>query len=128
MPGHCQFWSARGLGAGASGFGGPFPWGSPIGVVLPYSSCKRCQRLVRAEGLEPPQLSSLEPKSSASTSSATPADSIISGRDAAGGGLIAWADLSAAKKWPFQPPWTYLTPTGHFQRKMVRIDHGRSHF
>ena len=31
------------------------------------------QRLVRAEGLEPPQLSSLEPKSSASTSSATPA-------------------------------------------------------
>jgi hypothetical protein len=29
--------------------------------------------LVRAEGLEPPQLSSLEPKSSASTSSATPA-------------------------------------------------------
>jgi hypothetical protein len=30
-------------------------------------------RLVRAEGLEPPQLSSLEPKSSASTSSATPA-------------------------------------------------------
>src|SRR5436190_13015249 len=31
------------------------------------------ERLVRAEGLEPPQLSSLEPKSSASTSSATPA-------------------------------------------------------
>src|SRR4051794_14815327 len=46
------------------------------------------ERLVRAEGLEPPQLSSLEPKSSASTSSATPADSIQSGRDAAGGGLI----------------------------------------
>ena len=41
---------------------------------------KRCRRLVRAEGLEPPQLSSLEPKSSASTSSATPADSIMSGR------------------------------------------------
>src|SRR3954447_7474635 len=54
----------------------------------PVISCKRCQRLVRAEGLEPPQLSSLEPKSSASTSSATPADSIQSGRDAAGGGLI----------------------------------------
>ncbi len=50
--------------------------------VLQQSSCKRCQRLVRAEGLEPPQLSSLEPKSSASTSSATPADSIMSGRDA----------------------------------------------
>ena len=31
------------------------------------------QDLVRAEGLEPPQLSSLEPKSSASTNSATPA-------------------------------------------------------
>src|SRR5574338_966455 len=30
-------------------------------------------RLVRAEGLEPPRLSSLEPKSSASTSFATPA-------------------------------------------------------
>jgi hypothetical protein len=30
--------------------------------------------MVRAEGLEPPQLSSLEPKSSASTNSATPAD------------------------------------------------------
>ena len=29
--------------------------------------------LVRAEGLEPPQLASLEPKPSASTSSATPA-------------------------------------------------------
>src|SRR5712671_7625217 len=44
------------------------------------------------------------------------------------GGLITWADLSAAKKWPFQPPWTYLMPTGHIQWKMVRIDHGRSHF
>src|SRR5580704_11378779 len=39
------------------------------------------ERLVRAEGLEPPQLSSLEPKSSASTSSATPADGILSGRE-----------------------------------------------
>jgi hypothetical protein len=36
-------------------------------------------KMVRAEGLEPPQLSSLEPKSSASTNSATPADSIMSG-------------------------------------------------
>ena len=60
------------------------------------------KRLVRAEGLEPPQLSSLEPKSSASTSSATPADSIMSGRDAAGGGLITWAHRFAAKKWPFR--------------------------
>src|SRR5258708_17512100 len=54
-------------------------------MVVQQSSCKRCQRVVRAEGLDPPQLSSLEPKSSASTSSATPADSIMSGRDAAGG-------------------------------------------
>src|SRR4029077_10598473 len=37
---------------------------------------ERCRRLVRAEGLEPPQLSSLEPKSSASTSSATPASAV----------------------------------------------------
>src|SRR5450432_3173596 len=50
--------------------------------ILQQSSCKRCQRLVRAEGLEPPQLSSLEPKSSASTSSATPAESICRGRRA----------------------------------------------
>src|SRR5258708_7548485 len=35
------------------------------------AACKG--RVVRAEGLEPPQLSSLEPKSSASTNSATPA-------------------------------------------------------
>src|SRR6202049_2192597 len=61
-------------------------------------------RMVRAEGLEPPQLSSLEPKSSASTSSATPADSIMSGRDAAGGGLITCAHRSAAKKWPSEKP------------------------
>src|ERR1700744_896653 len=83
------------------------------------SSCKRCRRLVGAEGLEPPQLSSLEPKSSASTSSATPADSITSGRDAASGGLITWAHRSAAKKWPFQSlpgstcgNWTYPAENG----------------
>src|SRR5471030_1631288 len=70
--------------------------------VLRNSLRKRCRRLVRAEGLEPPRLSSLEPKSSASTSSATPADSIISGRNTAGGGLITWAQPFAAKKWPFQ--------------------------
>jgi hypothetical protein len=57
-------------------FGGPFLEGklplrktSPPEIVMR----KRCQRVVRAEGLEPPRLSSLEPKSSASTSSATPA-------------------------------------------------------
>jgi hypothetical protein len=60
---------------------------------------KRCVRLVRAEGLEPPQLSSLEPKSSASTNSATPAKNIMSGRDAASGGLITWGYFFAAKKW-----------------------------
>ena len=40
----------------------------------------RFSGMVRAEGLEPPQLSSLEPKSSASTNSATPADSTVSSR------------------------------------------------
>jgi hypothetical protein len=65
-----SIWSTRKKPAPV--FGGPKQ-------VLQQSSCKRCQRLVRAEGLEPPQLSSLEPKSSASTSSATPADSIMSG-------------------------------------------------
>ncbi len=54
----------------------------PPKIVMSKSTC-----VVRAEGLEPPQLSSLEPKSSASTNSATPAKSIMSGRDAAGGGL-----------------------------------------
>jgi hypothetical protein len=42
-------------------------------LVIPGANALR-KRLVRAEGLEPPQLSSLEPKSSASTSSATPAE------------------------------------------------------
>src|SRR6202012_3903037 len=80
------------------------------------------ERLVRAEGLEPPQLSSLEPKSSASTSSATPADSIMSGRDAAGGGLITWAYRFAAKKWRFaghsgpnHGNWTYPAENGPHQ-------------
>src|SRR3954452_20648690 len=68
--------------------GRPISGGLSLRKQVQQSSCKRCQRLVRAEGLEPPQLSSLEPKSSASTSSATPADSIIVGRDPAGGGLI----------------------------------------
>jgi hypothetical protein len=53
-------------------------------VVPQFVMRKRWRRLVRAEGLEPPQLSSLEPKSSASTSSATPAECIMSGRDASG--------------------------------------------
>src|ERR1700680_550139 len=86
-------------------------------------------RMVRAEGLEPPQLSSLEPKSSASTSSATPADSIMSGRDAAGAGLITWAHPSAAKKWPPQNlrgstrgGWTYPAENGR------HLPYGRANF
>jgi hypothetical protein len=46
----------------------------------------------------------------------------MSGRDAAGGGLITWADLSAAKKWPFRNLPDVPASTGHIQRKMVRID------
>src|SRR4029079_17656020 len=38
------------------------------------------RRMVRAEGLEPPRLASLEPKSSASTSSATSASEPCRGR------------------------------------------------
>ena len=74
---------------------------TPWKQVLQHSSANAVERLVRAEGLEPPQLSSLEPKSSASTSSATPADSISSGRDAAGGGLITWATGSQQKNGRF---------------------------
>src|ERR1700694_5184576 len=33
-----------------------------------------------------------------------------------------------SKKKPVSPSRTYLTPTGHIQRKMVRIDHDRSRF
>src|SRR5580704_6369252 len=84
--------------------------------------------MVRAEGLEPPQLSSLEPKSSASTNSATPANSIMFGRDAASGGLITWAHRFAAKKWPFRSLPAVTAATGHIRQKMVRIGHGRSDF
>src|SRR5215470_16816670 len=43
---------------------------------------RRCQAgVVRAEGFEPPRLSSLEPKSSASTNSATPAGRLILQRE-----------------------------------------------
>ena len=44
-----------------------------------------CRGVVRAEGLEPPRLSSLEPKSSASTSSATPAKGASEPRPPPGG-------------------------------------------
>src|SRR6185295_6131876 len=82
------------------------------------------ERLVRAEGLEPPQLSSLEPKSSASTSSATPASSIMSGRDAAGGGCITWVESLAAKKWPLGVAgndWTYRGEIGPHRRWPTRL-------
>src|SRR3982074_344497 len=46
----------------------------------------------------------------------------MSGRDAAGGGLITWADPFAAKKWPFRCLLGVAASTGHIQRKMVRID------
>src|SRR6185312_10233733 len=59
-------------------------------------------RLVRAEGLEPPRLSSREPKSRASTSSATPAKGITGpsepGRAAR---LISCInDAAHGKNWP----------------------------
>ncbi len=59
------------------------------GTRPPKSFAQTKIALVRAEGLEPPQLSSLEPKPSASTSSATPAQRSSSGGTAASGGLIA---------------------------------------
>jgi hypothetical protein len=45
--------------------------------MLEYGRARKslsCLIVVRAEGLEPPRLSPLEPKSSASTNSATPAE------------------------------------------------------
>jgi hypothetical protein len=72
------------------------------GTRPPKSFAQTKIALVRAEGLEPPQLSSLEPKPSASTSSATPAQRSSSGGTAASGGLIAWGGRFAAKKWLLQ--------------------------
>jgi hypothetical protein len=40
---------------------------------MPQMQRKPCSQMVRAEGLEPPRLSPLVPKTSASTNSATPA-------------------------------------------------------
>src|SRR5215813_6262006 len=49
--------------------------GPAAGCVEGYGdACRRPRRMVRAEGFEPPRLASLEPKSSASTNSATPAE------------------------------------------------------
>src|SRR6201993_4199806 len=49
------------------------------------------------------------------------ADSIISGREAAGGGLITWANPFAAKKWPFLRGLGQLVKAGQISKKMVRI-------
>src|SRR5216683_4035090 len=49
------------------------------------------------------------------------ADSIISGREAAGGGLITWAHRFAAKKWPFVSGLGQLVTAGQISKKMVRI-------
>jgi FtsP/CotA-like multicopper oxidase with cupredoxin domain len=46
----------------------------------------------------------------------------LSGRDAAGGGLITWAHRFAAKKWPYQSISNEASVTGHIRPKMVRID------
>src|SRR6266436_8146994 len=53
----------------------------------------------------------------------------MSGRDAAGGGLITWAHWFAAKKWPFfellggkRTSWTYPAENGPHSRD------GRPHF
>src|SRR5690242_19321752 len=54
--------------------------------------------VVRAEGLEPPRLSSREPKSRASTSSATPARSAVPARTGAGRARYSMAP-SACKSW-----------------------------
>jgi hypothetical protein len=78
--------------------------------------------MVRAEGLEPPQLSSLEPKSSASTNSATPADSMVSSRDTVGGGLIT-SPAGPRQKRPSLATSDVPAETGHGERKMVGIYH-----
>src|SRR5215471_10760996 len=54
--------------------------------------------LVRAEGLEPPRLSSREPKSRASTSSATPASAIADLRCGRAARLISWPKHAAHDK------------------------------
>jgi hypothetical protein len=63
--------------------------------------------MVRAEGLEPPCLSAVEPKSTASTSSATPAPAAEDRNPtlrpdcfAAGCGSIPRAARDAREKWP----------------------------
>ena len=57
------------------------------------------QKMVRAEGLEPPWLTPLEPKSSVSTNSTTPAGHTSPGGRTAGAGVyntVASADTAAS--------------------------------
>jgi hypothetical protein len=46
---------------------------------------------------------------------------IKTGRDAAGGGLITWARLFAAKKWPLGGTLQVGTAAGLIHRGVVRI-------
>src|SRR5688572_27323444 len=55
-------------------------------------------RVVRAEGLEPPRLASLEPKSSASASSATPARRSVLRRHRGCRPALSGADVSQARR------------------------------
>jgi hypothetical protein len=118
-PGHCKSvrHQARACADGADRYSKDSLAETDPKIVM----VKRCVRLVRAEGLEPPQLSSLEPKSSASTNSAMPAKNIMSSRDAASGGLITWGYLFAAKKWSYGGLLAAGVATGLCSPEMVGI-------
>jgi hypothetical protein len=52
----------------------------------------------------------------------------MSGRDAAGGGLITWAQRLTAKKWLFRSLQAAGPVTGRISPKMGRISNGRRVF
>ena len=54
--------------------------------------------MVRAEGLEPPRLSAPEPKSGASTNSATPAQGLVDSRAEGLAQLLAFAPCKLGRK------------------------------
>ncbi len=54
--------------------------------------------MVRAEGLEPPRLSAPEPKSGASTNSATPAQDLVDSRAKGLVQLLAFAPCALGRK------------------------------